>query len=477
MANTLLTDIGWLYPCDGGGDAVIRNAWILVRDGAVIEVGAADRPAPPSSNRISLRDCVVTPGFINLHHHFFQSLTRAVRGAEKSAVLPWLLTLYPVWVHLKAADLAAATRIAAAELLLGGCTTSVDHSYLVPDNDDEILEVEIAAARQMGLRLHLVVGAAPTLEGDLERRLAALIGPDLSRLISSESDILRQMERFARVHHDLAPGAMTRIALGPTGATYEKPHFMTEVAELAAAHGCGLHTHLHPRPDEREKARNHLGCGPIDFLKQAGWMRPGTWLAHCSQLTDNEIHAFAENGVGIAHCPRTIPRLGFPLTRVGAMRRHGASVGVGVDGSASNDSGSLLGDMRLALILHRIGTPAGTCTEKEWLEPLDVLHMATTVAASTLRRDDIGRIAPGYRADIAAFSMKRVDYAGGVTDPIGSLLMAGAWSRATLTMVDGRILVRDGRLMSHDEEQIAEEANASAKGLLSKAGKADLVAM
>jgi cytosine/adenosine deaminase-related metal-dependent hydrolase len=192
-------------------------------------------------------------------------------------------------------------------------------------------------------------------------------------------------------------------------------------------------------------------------------------------LTDDEMQVFAANGVGIAHCPRTIPRLGFPLTRISAMRRYGLKVGVGVDGSASNDSGSLIGDMRLALILHRIGTPAGTDTEKEWLEPLDILHMATTVAASILGRNDIGRIAPGCRADIAAFDLKRVDYAGGITDPIGSLLMAGSSSRAALTMVDGRILVRDGNLTSHDEDSIVDEANASSRRMFTDAGQAALI--
>jgi cytosine/adenosine deaminase-related metal-dependent hydrolase len=476
MPRTVLTDIDWLYPCTAE-TSFIRNAWILVRDSNVVDLGTADRPIPESEERISLRGCIVTPGFINLHHHFFQSLTRAVLGSEKSSVLTWLLALYPVWVHLDPAAMVAATRVAAAELLLGGCTTSADHSYLVPDNDEEILEQELAAARDMGLRLHLVVGAAPTLEGNLERQLTGTIGRNVHRLVAGEQDILNQMDRFAREHHDTRSGAMTRIAFGPTGVTYEKPHFMARVAKLAARHGCGLHTHLHPRPDEREKAGRHLGSGPVDFLKAAGWLRPGTWFAHCSQLSDEEMQAFAESSVGVAHCPRTIPRLGFPLTRISAMRKYGVNVGIGVDGSASNDSGSMLGDMRLALILHRIGTPAGTDTEKEWLDPFDVLHMATVVAASILGRADIGRIAPGYRADIAAFSLNRVDYAGGITDPIGSLLMAGAWSRAALTMVDGRVLVRDGSLTGHDENSIVEEANDASRRMFTNAGKAALISV
>jgi cytosine/adenosine deaminase-related metal-dependent hydrolase len=471
MARTLLTDIDWLYTCSAD-NAFTRNAWILIQDGRVAELGTAVQRVPESEERISLRGCIVTPGFINLHHHFFQSLTRALAGSEKSSVLGWLLSLYPLWVLLKRGDMAAATRVAASELLLSGCTTSVDHSYLVPDNDDEILKTELATARDMGLRMHLVVGAAPALEADLEQRLAESIGPAVRRMVAREQDILDLMDRFAREHHDTRSGAMTRIVLGPTGVTYEMPDLMVRVADLAARHGCGLHTHLHPRPDEREKASRYLGTDPVTFLEQAGWLRPGTWFAHCSQLTDEDMQAFAANGVGVAHCPRTIPRLGFPLTRISAMRKHGVKVGIGVDGSASNDSGSLIGDMRLALILHRVGTPPGTDTEKAWLDPVDMLHMATVVAASILERDDIGRIAPGCRADIAAFSLKRVDYAGGVTDPIGSLLMAGVWSRATLTMVDGRVLVRDGRLTSHDEESIVEEANECARRILTDAGRA-----
>ena len=473
MSRTLLSDIGWLYTCNDS-HAFVRDAWILVNDGLIANIGSGDAPCMEVDERICLDGCVVMPGFINLHHHFFQSLTRAVVGAQKSSVLQWLLTLYPVWAQLTAKDMAAATRVAAAELLLSRCTTSVDHSYLVPHGDDDILDAELDTAREIGLRIHLVVGAAPTLEGDLERALAA--EGVVARLVYSETAILDQMKRFARRHHHRGEGAMTSIAFGPTGVTYERPEFMKSVAALGADFGCGLHTHLHPRPDEREKAERYLGTGPLEFLHQAGWLRPGTWFAHCSQLRDEEMQMFASRGVGIAHCPHTIPRLGFPLTRIGALKRHGVQVGIGVDGGASNDSGSMLSDMRLALILHRIGTAPSTDTEQEWLAPFDVLNMAARVGASILGRDDIGVIAPARRADIAAFSLRRVDYAGGVTDPLGALLMAGSWSRASLTMVDGRVVVRDGKLVSKDEPRIVEDANESSRRMLAAAGRAELIA-
>jgi cytosine/adenosine deaminase-related metal-dependent hydrolase len=467
--RTVLRDIGWLYTCDGTR-AFLRNAWVLIEQGVILDIGGDGRPAPQAGESISLRGCLATPGFVNLHHHFFQSISRAVAGVQKSSVLRWLLTLYPVWSELTARDLAAATRVAAAELLLSGCTTSADHSYLVPEGDDEILEAELAAARDMGLRLHLVVGAAPTLEGDLERRLEPIIGRAVERLVYREEDILQQRERFGRRCHHTSGGAMTRIAFGPTGVTYEKPEFMRRVSALSAELGCGLHTHLHPRPDERQKAREFLGSEPVKFLADSGWLRRGAWFAHCSQLRDDEMQIFAERQVGIAHCPRTIPRLGFPLTRISAMRKHGVSVGIGVDGSASNDSGAMIGDMRLAMILHRIGTPPDTDTEREWLEPADLLDMATRTGAEILGRDDIGVIAKGRRADITAFSMNRVDYAGGVTDPLGNLLMAGCLSRAAFTMVEGRVVVRDGKLTEYDEDRIVEEANESSRRMFAKAG-------
>lgn len=474
MKRTLVENIDWLYSGRAAQGEPLRDAWLLVDDGRIEALGAG--PAPRvEADRLDLAGHVVVPGFINLHHHFFQSLTRAVAGAMKSSVLDWLLTMYPVWERLTPGDLAAATRLAAAELLLSGCTTSVDHSYLVPAGEREYLDAEIAAARAMGMRLHLVVGFAPTLEGDLATRLRPLMGDRVDRLVFDEATVLDQMEEAARRHQDASEGAWCRVALGPTGATYESAPFMRRIADAARAHGCGLHTHLHPREDEREKAKRLLDTTPVEFLAASDWLRPGTWFAHCSQLEAHEMQRFADQGVGIAHCPRTIARLGFPLTPISAMRAHGVAVGIGVDGAASNDSGSMLTDLRLALVMHRIGTPAGTDPRVAWIDPIELLEMATCTAAQVIGRNDLGALEIGKRADLAAFDMLRIDFAGALTDPLGAIFMAGSSNRADLTMVEGRIIVRDGRLTRASEREIVEQANASSRAMFRAAGRGELL--
>jgi 8-oxoguanine deaminase len=308
----------------------------------------------------------------------------------------------------------------------------------------------------------------PTLEGDLETRLRPLLGDRLDWLLDDEADVLPQLERAAR-RHDAGRGSMLQVAFGPTGVTYARPELMRAIADLAADHGCGLHTHFHPRPDEREKAAELLGTDPVSFLDRSGWLRPGTWFAHGSQLRDEDIRRLADAGCGVSHCPRTIVRLGFPLTPIAAFRRAGLKVGIGVDGAASNDSGAMLADVRLALVMHRIGTPPGSDTSTDWMTPHDALAMATRDGAAILGRSDIGVLAPGRRADLAAFPMGGVSYAGAVTDPLGGLLMAGSDSRARFVMVEGRAAVVDGRLAGLDEQIIADGANAAARRMVAAA--------
>jgi len=468
--KTLLHSIDQLYTCDDQ-NTVIKNAWVLIQDNKILEFGTGPLPAGNAEQAIDLSGCIVTPGFINIHHHFFQSITKAFPLVHRSSVLDWLLKLYPLWVELGPNEMAAATKVAAAELLLSGGTTSVDHSYMVPSGNLEILEAQVQTCREIGLRLHLVVGSAPTLEGNLEELLKPEIGAKLSKLIDPEDRVYDIMRGAARRFHDPSHGALTRVGFGPAGVTYTMPNMMQKIAVLATEFCCGLHTHLHPRPDERQKAADHLQSTPVAFLKQSGWMRSGTWFAHCSQLTDDEMKEFSDNDVGVAHCAHTIPRLGFPLTRISAMREHGVTVGIGVDGCASNDSGSILHDMRLALLLHRIGTPAGSDTEECWLSPYDILLMATRNGAAILGRSDIGQISTGKEADIAAFKLDRVGYAGTWRDPLAALLLAGCDPYAYLTMTSGRVVVFNGQLVSFDEKRILADAYAATETLIRNSGK------
>lgn len=465
MAKILLHSIDKLYTCNDSDD-IVDNGWVLV-DGAAIEcVGSGNPPAMGDCEKVDLAGCIVTPGLINIHHHFFQSITKALPFVQKSFVLDWLLKLYPLWVEIGPEEMAAATQVAAAELLLSGGTTSADHSYMVPGGNFEILEAQVAACRDIGLRLHLVVGSAPTLEGDLESRLKPLIGEKIHRLVDPPERTYEIMRSAARTFHSSAEHADVRVAFGPVGVTYTLPDMMKNIATLASEFGCGLHTHLHPRPDERAKARDYLQSDPVSFLKASGWMRAGTWFAHCSQLTDDEMKAFSDAGVGVAHCAHTIPRLGFPLTRISALRKFGVSVGIGVDGCASNDSGSILHDLRLALILHRIGATAGTNTDQEWLSPYDALLMATRTGARILGRNDIGQVATGKAADLAAFKLSRVGYAGTWGDPLGALLLAGCDPYAHLTMVGGKVVVHNGKLLSVNEDAVCSRSRIATEKLL-----------
>jgi cytosine/adenosine deaminase-related metal-dependent hydrolase len=413
---------------------------------------------------IDLAGCVVTPGLVNTHHHFYQHLTRAVPGATSSAPLDWLYACYPLWAELDAEMLHAATRAAVAELLLSGCTTAADCAYLLPGDDGVLADALMAGVRETGIRFHFHRGCMPTLEGDLETRLKGIMGERVTRILDEDEDVLfRRLDRVISRYHDPAPGSMCRVALGPTGVTYTRPALMSRLANLAAESDCGLHTHFHPRPDEDEKAAPRKA---IDFLAESGWLRPGTWLAHGTRLQPDDVGVLAGSGVGVAHCPRTIVRLGFGVPPISAFRQAGLRLGIGVDGAASNDQGNLLSDLRLAAVLHR--TVEGP---ENWLSPRAALDIATNGGVATLNRTDTGRLETGMPADIAAFRVDGLDCAGATADPLGGLVFAGTEPRAWLTVVNGRVRVEARRLTDLDEQSIAGELNRQARRMLEQAHK------
>ena len=262
-------------------------------------------------------------------------------------------------------------------------------------------------------------------------------------------------------YHDADALSMCRVALGPTGVTYARCEFMSGLAQMAREAGCGLHTHFHPRHDEDAKAAPDA---PIRFLERSGWLRPGTWLAHGTRLSPRDISMLARTGTGVAHCPRTIVRLGFSIAPIGSFRKAGLRLGLGVDGGASNDQGNLLNDLRLAMLLHRVVEPP-----ELWLSPEAALEIATAGGAAALNRPDVGRLAPGMAADVAAFRVDGLDCAGAVADPLGALLLAGTETRAWLTIVNGTILVEGRKLIAVDEERIARELNVAADRMLAHA--------
>lgn len=449
----VLRNVRWI--CTPGG--VLENAHVSVADKRIERV----QPPPiagPADETIDLDGCLLVPGLISLHHHFFQHLTRAWPGTHCAASEDWLATLYPVWARMQPQDFAAAARNAAAELLLSGTTTAVDHAFLLGHRGDERLAAQVEAVSELGLRLHLVRSGLPGIGGRVEGRLSSAV---VNSLLDPEDAWLAQCQADLRRWHDPSPGSPLRLDLGPSNIAYDKPALMRALAELASEYACGLHTHYHPRAAERDLCRALNGVEPIDYLDNAGWLQARTWLAHCTELDDGEIARLGARGIGIAHCPRTVLRLGYRLPRLQAWRRSKIRTGIGADGAASNDGGAFVADVRLALLLHR----AGSSDASGWFSPQDALAMATTQAAAILGRPELGAIAPGMCADLAAFDLRGLDVAGALADPLAGFLLAGSGTRAKLTMVDGRVRVRDGKLVGHDEDAIAAETNARSQAL------------
>lgn len=467
MMSLLIKNALALYTCDAN-DRVYRNAYVLTENNRIRAIGEGECPLP-ADRVIDASGCVVLPGFINLHHHFFQSVTRAVPFAQRTKSMDWLHRMYPLWLELEPDDMYWASIAAAGELLLTGATTCADLSYLMPALGNVYADAQVRAVRELGLRFHLVRGSTVTIEGELEERLRPLLGNRIGALVDPEDQVIPQAKDALRRFHDPSEFSMLRVDLGPTGVTYAKPKMMRAYADLARDAGCGLHTHYHPRQEERDRSQALTGFEAMEFLRQSGWVGERTWFAHCTGLNDAEIATFANAGIGIAHCPRTVVRLGYHVTRISAMRRAGVAIGMGVDGSSSNDTGSMISDMRLGLLLHRVNVPLDEDVDESWMTPYDMLLMATRNGARILGRSDIGSLEVGKAADIAGFNVMTLPHAGGLADPLGGLLMTGADARARFVVVDGKPRVEDGRLVGVAEERLAAEINRAADRMLDAA--------
>lgn len=458
-----------LYTCNDR-DEVFRNGYVCIEDGIIAAVGAGEAPWTEADLTYDMRGSIVMPGLVNVHHHFFQSITRAVPLVHRTLSLDWMFGLYPLWAEYELEDLRAATLVSAVEQLLTGATTSVDHSNLHLSGTTDTADVQVEAVREAGLRYHLVRGSLATMEAGIEQRLRPLIGDRVDRLLGKGIDLMPLIEQTLRKYQSRAHGTMIDMSIGPGGVTYGLPDLMSEHARLSRDHDCGLHTHYHPRQVEREISLRLTGAEPLAFLERSGWMGPRTWLAHCTELNADEIARFADTGCNMSHSPRTVVRLGYQLPPIAALRRAGVRVGIGVDGAASNDSGSMLGDLRLAQLLHRTGAADDTDVERDWITPYGLLLMATRDGAAILRRGDIGQLAPGLCGDVAAFDVTGVGFSGAAGDPLGALFMAGMDTRAELTVVNGRVRVHRSRLVDLDETAIAQRGQEAAQRIMERAG-------
>jgi 8-oxoguanine deaminase len=452
----------------------LRNASLLIEDGRIARLlpeGADVSPwlAPGAVDEvIDARHHVVVPGLVNTHHHMVQSLTRAVPGVQNAELFTWLQGLYPIWAGLTPDMVRVATQIAMAELLLSGCTTSSDHLYIYPNGVR--LDDSIDAAHTIGMRFTATRGSMSVGESQ------GGLPPD--RVVEREPAILKDTQRLIEAHHDARFGAMTHVAVAPCSPFSVSQALMRESAHLARAHRVRLHTHLAENDHDVAYSLEKFQCTPAQYAEALGWVGDDVWHAHCVKLDDEGAYLFARTRTGIAHCPCSNMRLASGILPLRQLLNAGVPVGLGVDGSASNDAAHMLNEARQAMLLARVGramaaphtahgrTVYGCDAGPAEMTPRDALRLATRGGAQVLgRATEIGQITPGFCADVALFRTDTLGMAGGaVHDPVGALMLCAS-QNADYTVVNGRVVVREGQLTTVDLGPLIEQHNAFARQL------------
>lgn len=412
---------------------------VVVQGNTIAElVPAGGTPAMAVDEVFDASGHVLLPGLINAHHHFYQTLTRAHPVALNKALFSWLVSLYPVWVRLHPEMVEVSTQLALSELLLSGCTTASDHHYLFPAGLEDAIDIQMAQAHRLGVRVHLTRGSM-----SLGKEQGGL--PPQST-VQSEDAILADSERLIRRYHDHGEGAMTRVALAPCSPFSVSTELMRASAGLAAHHGVQLHTHLAETHDETEFCLKMFGMRPVDYLESVGWLSNRVWLAHGIHFNDDEIIRLGKAGVGIAHCPSSNMLLASGQCPTLDLETAGCPIGIGVDGSASNDGSNMIMEVRQALLLQRLRYGAEKITHQK------VIGWATRGSADCLGRNDIGEIAVGKQADLALFRLDDIQFAG-AGDPLAALILCGVY-RADEVMVAGRWRVRNRHIEGLDLERL-----------------------
>ncbi|HWR66430.1 MAG TPA: 8-oxoguanine deaminase [Bellilinea sp.] len=461
MSKTLLVKNAAVLVTMDGTRREISGGGLYIRDGFIEHVGlTADLPSE-ADEILDLTDHVVLPGMVNTHHHFYQTLTRAVPAAQDANLFNWLKTLYPIWARLRPQDIYISTQTALAELALSGCTTASDHLYLFPNGSR--LDDEIAAARDLGLRIHASRGSMSLGESQ------GGLPPD--SVVDSEETILKDSQRLIETYHDPKPGAMVQIVLAPCSPFSVTPDLMKESAVLARQYGVQLHTHLAETQDEQAFTIQRFGMRPVAYMESVGWLRDDVWFAHAVHIDAPEINVFAHHGCGVAHCPSSNMRLASGIAPLIGYLRAGVKVGLGVDGSASNDGSHMLAEARQALLLARLGAGlAGASLSSEDAPPLltgrQALELATIGGAKVLGRSDIGSLEAGKCADFIAYDLNRLETAGALHDPVAALVFCQP-RNTDYTVVHGKFIVKDGQLTTLDMPRQIEIHNQAAARLVS----------
>lgn len=426
---------------------ILRDAWLLARDGFIEQLGTGVPPVAEGAEVVDARGGIVVPGFVNTHHHMYQNLARAYTPIANLPLLPWLEGLTPLWRTFTAEDLHTASLVAMAELMLTGCATTSDHHYVFPRGTSGLIDAQFAAAAQLGLRFHGARGSMDT---------ASRLIPDWA--VQTTDEVLKDSERLAAKYHDTRRGAMTRVVLAPCAMTSASVDLFRESAAIARVRGLNLHTHLAETIAENDLAEREHGERPLGFLEKIGWVGERVWFAHGIHFNDAEVAHLGRHRMGVAHCPCSNMRLGSGCCRVNDLQHAGASVGLGVDGSASNDSGHMLNEVRQALLLTRVFHGAGAMTVD------GALTLATHGGAKCLGRDDVGSLAPGQCADVAIFPARDV-FSSGAENAVDGLLLCYPRKVDTL-IVHGCVRVRDGEIPGLDLPALLEKHSAIARRLI-----------
>ena len=431
----------------------IEQGGVFIRDNVIEHVGPSSSLPEAADRVIDAGEMIILPGLINTHHHLYQTLTRAMPGAQDQKLFDWLVRLYPIWGEMSDEAVYVSSLIGMAEMILSGCTTSTDHLYLYPN--DCTLDASIRAALEIGMRFHPTRGSMSlgTSKGGLP--------PD--HVVQEEDAILADCQRVIEQYHDPEPLAMVRIGLAPCSPFSVTADLMREAAQLARSYPkVYLHTHVAETLDEEACCQEHFNARPAGYMRELGWVGEDVWWAHAIFLDDDEIQMLAETGTGVAHCPSSNMRLGSGIARIREMLDAGVKVGIAVDGSASNDSCDVLAETRHALLLQRVKQGA------EALTVMEAMEMATVGSASVIGRDDVGRLAVGMAADLIGYRTDTLAFAGGaVHDPIASLLLCTPKS-VNLSIINGRIVVEDGQLVGLELPPLIETHNRLARQMAAK---------
>jgi len=444
----------------------IPDGGLFIRDGMIEKVAPMSAMPQSADEVLDLKGHIVLPGLVNAHHHFYQTLTRAVPAAQDANLFNWLKTLYPIWARLTPDDIFISTQTALAELALSGCTTAADHLYLFPNASK--LDDEIRAAREVGLRLQAARGSMSLGESQ------GGLPPD--SVVDTADNILKDSQRLIEKYHDAKLGAMTQIVIAPCSPFSVTTDLMKQSAKLAREYGVHLHTHLAETEDEEQFCLQKFGHRPVDYMREVGWLDEDVWFAHAVWLNDEEIKTFAKHNCGVAHCPTSNMRLASGIAPIKEYRQAGVNVGLGVDGSASNDGSHLLAEVRQAMLLSRVkegitgfsSSPLPTgegLGVRALMTAREALYLGTRGGANVIGRKDIGSLEAGKCADFFAINLNRLEYAGAQHDPVSAVVFCQP-TRVDYTVVGGKFIVKAGQLVTVDEGKLIEKHNKASMRLL-----------